>query len=77
MYLDDIIILGTNFSDCLQILRKVFSRFSTHNLKMKPRKCKFFKTKVEFLGKVISEEGVGIAPDKIEAVKKLAKTSHG
>lgn len=70
VYLDDIIVLGTDFEDTLSALRKVFSRFREHNLKFKPRKCRFFKEEVEFLGKLVSGNGVSISPDKLEAVKE-------
>ena len=69
VYLDDIIVLGTDFEDTLVALRKVFTRFREHSLKLKPRKCHFFREKVEFLGKMVSGDGVSISPDKLEAVK--------
>ncbi|MCG8044069.1 MAG: hypothetical protein JAY66_00010, partial [Candidatus Thiodiazotropha taylori] len=70
VYLDDVIVLGTDFKDTLSALRKVFCRFRYHNLKFKPRKCHFFKEEVEFLGKLVSGDGTSIAPDKLEAVKR-------
>ena len=39
-------------------------------MKLKPRKCTFFKREVEFLGKLVSGDGIRIAPDKIETVEK-------
>ena len=70
MYLDDIIVIGTNFDGTLSALRKVFMRFREHNLKLKARKCRYFKEQVEFLGKLVSGDGVSISPDKLEAVKQ-------
>ena len=70
VYLDDIIVLGTDFENTLSALRKVFTRFREHNLKLKPRKCHFFKEHVEFLGKLVSRNGVSISPDKLETVKQ-------
>ena len=35
VYLDDIIVLGTDFDGTLSALRKVFIRFREHNLKIK------------------------------------------
>ena len=70
VYLDDIIVLGTDFEGSLQALRKVFTRFRQHNLKIKAKKCKFFRHQVEFLGKLVSGDGVSISPDKLEAVKQ-------
>ena len=69
VYLDDIIVLGTDFDDILSALRKVFLRFHEYHLKLKPRKCHYFREKVEFLGKMVSGNGVSILPDKLEAVK--------
>lgn len=70
VYLDDVIVLGTNFDDTLEALHKVFIRFRVHNLKFKPRKCQFFKQEVEFLGKLVSGNGISISPDKLQAVKQ-------
>ena len=70
VYLDDVIVLGTDFSDTIAALRKVLDRFRQHNLKLKGRKCHFFRREVEFLGKLVSGDGTQIAPDKLEAVKR-------
>ena len=70
VYLDDIIVLGTDFKDTMAALRKVFLRFREHNLKFKPRKCQFFKQEVAFLGKLVNGDGVTISPDKLEVVRK-------
>ena len=69
VYLVDVIVLGTDFSDTLSALCKVLDRFRLHNLKLKPRKCHFFKEEVEVLGKLVSGNGTSISPDKLEAVK--------
>ena len=69
MYLDDVIVLGTDVEDTLSALRKVFMHFREHNLKLKHRKCHFFKEQVEFLGKLVSGNGVSISRDKLEAVQ--------
>ena len=65
---DDIIVLGHSFEDHLESLKKVFEHFRAFNLKLKPRKCFFFQTEVPFLGKIVNNNGVMVAPKKIEAV---------
>ncbi|GFO14330.1 Pol polyprotein [Plakobranchus ocellatus] len=35
---------------------------------MKPRKCSLFKTQVEFLGRLVSRQGVQVLPESIKAV---------
>ncbi|MES9879356.1 MAG: pol polyprotein, partial [Sedimenticola sp.] len=67
-YLDDIIVLGRDFSDALLNLSKVLERFRSHNLKLKPIKCKLLKKQVKFLGKLVTEQGISIDPSKLEAV---------
>jgi hypothetical protein len=69
-YLDDINVLGKSFEDELNNLRKVFERLRQYNLKLKPRKCFLFRIQCEFLGKLITRDGVKMSPNKVGAVKK-------
>ncbi|GBM73447.1 Transposon Ty3-G Gag-Pol polyprotein [Araneus ventricosus] len=68
VYLDDIIIVGRTFEAHLNNLRKVFQRLQKANLKLSPKKCRFFQKEVTYLGHVISAEGVKTDPGKIKAV---------
>ena len=56
IYLDDIIIYSSTFEEHLERLGAVLPRLKEHNLKLKATKCEFFKTKVSYLGHVVSEE---------------------
>ena len=69
VYIDDIIIPGVSVGQCLERIDHVFERLAAANLKLKPSKCDFFKRSVQFLGHIVSEEGVHTDPGKIEAVK--------
>ncbi|GBN06476.1 Retrovirus-related Pol polyprotein from transposon 297 [Araneus ventricosus] len=68
VYLDDIIIVGQTFEEHLNNFRKVFQRLQNANLKLNPKKCRFFQKEIVYLGHVISEEGVKTDPEKIKAV---------
>ncbi|GBO18284.1 Retrovirus-related Pol polyprotein from transposon 297 [Araneus ventricosus] len=68
VYLDDIIIVGRTLEEHLSNLRKVFQRLQKANLKLSPKKCRFFQKEVTYLGHVISAEGVKTDPGKIKAV---------
>ena len=70
-YVDDIIIFSSTPEEHLERLRLVFERFRAHNLKINPDKCDFFRMKVQFLGQIVSENGLGVDPSKIEAVQKF------
>ena len=71
-YLDDIIIFSSTPEEHLARLRLAFERFRAHNLKINPDKCDFFRMKVQFLGHIVSKDGLKVDPGKIEAVQKFA-----
>ena len=67
-YLEDNIIFSSTPEEHLERLRLVFERFRSHNLKINPDKCDFFRMKVHFLGHIGSKDGLEVDPSKIEAV---------
>ena len=69
VYMDDIIVAGDSISQCLDRLENVFERLQEAGLKLKPSKCSFFRKSVQFLGHVVSENGIHTDPEKIAAVK--------
>ena len=68
IYLDDIIVIAKSFSEMLKNLETVFNRLSSTALKLKAEKCHIFAERVEFLGHIISPEGIATDP-KILVVK--------
>ena len=70
IYLDDILIYGSSFEQTLERLAQYLERLRKANLKLKPGKCELFQKSVNFLGHVVSENGVSTDPKKIEAVKE-------
>ena len=68
VFLDDIIVFSKTFSEHLDILREVFNRLKTANLKLSPGKCILLQDKVNYLGHVVSADGVGTDPKKIESI---------
>lgn len=71
VYIDDLIIFSRNFEDHLKHLEEVFKRLREANVRLKPSKCHFVKPQVEYLGHVVSAEGLKPNPDKIRAVKEF------
>ena len=57
MYIDDCNVFGKNTDEFIDRLRKVFRRFRTHNLFLKAKKCYFGFAELDFVGKVLSENG--------------------
>ena len=69
VYLDDIIVFSENVSDHLTRLQQLFDRLHDANLRLKPSKCCLLRTKVSFLGHIVSDMGIATDPEKIEMVK--------
>ena len=68
IYLDDVIVFGKTYEEHLERLRQVLQRFRECNLKLAPKKCKFFKNKVTYVGHVVSSEGIETDPSKTEKI---------
>lgn len=68
VYLDDIIIIGKNLKDHMENLSKVLERLEKYNLKIQLDKCEFMKRETEFLGHVITQDGIKPDPGKIEKI---------
>ena len=69
-FLDDICVLGKNSDDHLFNIRQVFERFRQYGLKLKARKCKFFQSEVEFLGRKVGRNGTWLRQESLKGCKK-------
>ena len=68
VYLDDILIYSRTREEHERHIRAVLQALREHQLYAKPSKCKFFKTKVKYLGFIISDEGIKMDPAKIRTI---------
>jgi hypothetical protein len=68
VFIDDILIFSKNEEEHAEHLRIVLQRLREHKLYAKFSKCKFWLKKVQFLGHVISEDGIFVDPSKIRDV---------
>ncbi|GFO19337.1 retrovirus-related pol polyprotein from transposon 412 [Plakobranchus ocellatus] len=69
-FLDDVCVLNRSYEDHIDNPRKVFERFRTYGLRLKPRKCFLFRREVEFLERLVSSNGIQILPESIAVVQK-------
>ena len=70
-YLDDILIFSPDNKTHLEHLEVVFQRLKEADLKLKASKCNFFKKHIQYLGHLVSGEGIEPLPEKLEAVRKM------
>ena len=70
-YLDDIIIYNRSEKEHLEHLEEIFSRLKAAGLKLKLEKCCFFKKHIQYLGHLISAEGIQPLPEKLESIAKM------
>ena len=76
IYFDDIIVFGTTFEDHLSHLEQVLTKLGEAGLWLKPSKCHFALPQVQYLGYLISKDGVQPDPSKVEAVTSYPTPSN-
>ena len=69
-YIDDILVSSKDEASHLGTLEAVFKRLEKHGFRLKQEKCNFLTSSVEYLGHVISKEGIQPLPGKVTAFKK-------
>jgi len=68
VFVDDILIYSPTLEAHLDHLQQVFHILNDHKLLLKRSKCSFAQQQLEYLGHIISGQGVATYPKKIEAM---------
>ena len=76
VYLDDIIIYSETYEEHLQHLREVLKRVKKANLRLNKKKCEFVKREIEYLGYIISIDGIRPNEKKVEAIKNYPEPKN-
>lgn len=71
VYMDDIIIFSTSLTEHIKNLKQVFLKLKEAGLKVQLDKSEFLCKTVEFLGHVVTPEGIRPNQKKIEAIQKF------
>ena len=82
VFFDDILIYSKTWAEHLQYLDLVLQLLCDHHLYAKQSKCVFVKKEVDYLGHIVSAQGVHVDPTKIDAMKnwpppQTLKSLHG
>lgn len=70
VFFDDILIYSASLADHVHHLRAVLDSLRSHQLYAKMSKCTFAQREVEYLGHIISKEGVATDPTKISIIQQ-------
>lgn len=71
IYMDDVIVFSKDKDKHLEHLRMIFERLREANLSVNLKKCSFLKKSIEYLGHIVTEEGVKANPEKVRAVMEM------
>lgn len=72
-YQDDLLIASENKEQHLQHLKIVFHRLREHGMTINADKCVFGKSEVNYLGHLITINGLSPLPEKVDSIKQYEK----
>ena len=72
VYMDNMLVKSRREDDHLDDLKETFDTLHSYNMKLNPRKCAFGVTVGKFLGFIVSQRGIEVNPDKIQAIMEMA-----
>ena len=65
IYMDDMFVFTKELIDNIRCTRRILQKLQDNNLYVKPEKCVFWQSKVEYLGMIIKENRIGMDPVKL------------
>lgn len=73
VYIDDVLVFSENEEEHLQHLDVIFKRLDEYGLNIKPGKCTFGVSDIDFLGHNISEHGIKPSAEKVTAIREFER----
>jgi hypothetical protein len=70
VFMDDILVYSSTLEEHVQHLQEVFQTLAAHQFFIKASKCLFVQQSLEYLGHVITAEGIATNPSKIQAINR-------
>jgi RNase H-like domain found in reverse transcriptase/Reverse transcriptase (RNA-dependent DNA polymerase)/Integrase zinc binding domain len=69
VYMDNILIFAENQEELQEQIKQMLQRLREHDLFLKPKKCEFNKTTMEYLGLIIQEGKLLMDPVKLSGIR--------
>ncbi|KAL2250014.1 UNVERIFIED_CONTAM: Retrovirus-related Pol polyprotein from transposon opus [Sesamum indicum] len=76
VYVDDMLVKSSRSEDHVVYLEQTFATLRKFRMKLNPMKCTFGVAGGKFLGYLVSERGIEMNPEKIEAILKLKSPTN-
>lgn len=70
-YIDDVVIFGASEQENDKAMKDVCKIFSENNVLLNVQKCIWKTSQLKFLGHILSDKGIEVDPDKIDAIKSF------
>ena len=70
-YSNDIIIFRISNEEHKQHIQKTFNCLRQYNFKLKLSNCKFMQKETQYLGFVISDDGIIVDPDYVKVMREI------
>ncbi|KAK3108757.1 hypothetical protein FSP39_014959 [Pinctada imbricata] len=74
--IDDTLIWGSTMAEHDARLRTVLERLREHNIKLSIEKCEFRKSRVTYVGHILTKDGLLPDPEKVRAVQKMPSPTN-
>jgi Reverse transcriptase (RNA-dependent DNA polymerase) len=69
VYMDDILVFAKMKEELKRITKQVLEKLQEHDLFLKAKKCKFCKTKIEYLGMIIEQGRIAMDSVKLGGIR--------
>ena len=69
VYLDNVLIYSDNLEQHKRDVRNIINAIYQSGMRLKPSKCEFHQTETEYLGFIVSQEGIKVDPIKTKAIR--------
>lgn len=75
-YIDDLLITSRSFEEHMHHLDLIFTKLAQHNFTLKLEKSKFCQESLNFLGFILSTDGIRPDPKKLEIIRNFAEPEN-
>ncbi|CAA0816695.1 Uncharacterized mitochondrial protein AtMg00860, partial [Striga hermonthica] len=72
VYVDDILVKSRSSTSHVEDLKETFKTLRTYGMKLNPNKCAFGVRAGRFLGYIVTEKGIEVNKDKVQAILDMA-----